>query len=100
MLPKSAESEDPGELPGVDTGVQEPFDEPQAQMFDLEGTSPPEPKEPPLIDMTTESNVGQTVEGQRRSTRARVEPNPYNPSWKGKSYAYALTQLGSSFIDD
>ena len=57
MLP---ESEVPGELPGVDTGVQEPFDEPQAQMFDLEGTSPPEPQEPPLIDMTTESNVGES----------------------------------------
>jgi hypothetical protein len=103
MLP---ESEVPGELPGVDTGVQEPFDEPQAQMFDLEGTSPPEPQEPPLIDLTAESNVVQKVEPtadqqqQRKSTRARVVPKPYKPSWTGKSYAYAMTQLGSSFLDD
>ncbi len=104
MLP---ESEVPGELPGVDTGVQEPFDKPQAQMFDLEGTSPPEPQEPPLINLITESDVVQKLEPsadqhqhQRKSTRTRVAPNPYKPSWKGKSYAYALTQLGRLFLDD
>ena len=99
MLP---ESEVPSELPGVETGVQEPIEEPQAQMFDLEGTSPPEPKEPPLIEPTTESAVVPTTNTAepRRSVRTRVAPNPYKPSFNRKSYAFATTQLGRSLLED